>query len=97
MSTIPKNTKRARNLLLNARNIRCYSLSNNFAGNPLADNPTVWGEAKPGEHYRPMIQVTQAEFLRRELVRSHGAKLTETGNGHYTIHIHSNLWFDFEA
>jgi len=40
--------------------------------------------------------VSQAEFLRREL-QSHDAKLIAGENGCYCLHVHSNLWYEFEA
>ena len=94
--TITKTSHRASQVLQGARNIRCYSLSNNFSGEALAEKPVIWGEPKPGEHYRPLVEVSQVGFLRHEL-QSRSTKLSDSGNGHYTIHVHSNLWFSFQS
>jgi hypothetical protein len=61
-------------------------LSNNFSGKPLGGKPLATsGEA-----------VSQSEFMARELAGFH-AKLTTGENGRYCIHVHSNLWYEFEA
>ena len=93
--TIPKNTNRAKQAITNARDIRCYSLSNNFSGQPLTEKPTVWGGAiVDGHRYRDLLTVTQSEFLAHEL--EHG-KLSVSTEGRYTLQIHSNLWYEFIA
>jgi hypothetical protein len=88
--TIPKNTNRAKKAIANATNIRCFSLSNNFTGKPLAERPLVMGT--DGES----AEVTRAELLSREL-SDFRAKLTASESGTYRIHVHSNLWYEFEA
>ena len=94
--TVPKNTKRAKHVIENARNIKCFSLSNDFRGEPLADAPMVWGGEVVNNQYTKLIPVTQAEFLAREL-NGHNVKLIAGENGRYCIHVHSNLWYDFEV
>ncbi len=92
--TIRKNTDRASKILDQARNIRCYSLNNNFSGEPLAEHPVIWGEPRPGENFRPLVEVSPIGFLRHEL-SGFRTKLSDRGNGNYTIHVHSNLWYEF--
>lgn len=94
--TIPKNSHRAQQVLDQARAIKCYSLSNNFIGQPLSDRPVIWGEPLPGESRRPLVEVSPIGFLRHELT-GHGPKLKDEGAGHFSIYIHSNLWYEFES
>ena len=90
--TIRKNTNKAKQLIANARNIRCYSLSNNFTGQPLAERPRTWAPtANPA-----IIEVSQSEFLARELSDPH-VTLRQDLNGRYCIDVHSNLWYEFES
>lgn len=94
--TIAKNTNKAKQIISEAQNIRCYSSSNNFSGAPLSDNPVVWGgEVKAGV-YQSLVEISQAEFLARELNSRH-AKLTVSDHGRFTLHIHSNLWYEWGA
>lgn len=93
--TIRKGTNRAKQVIANARNIRGYSLANNFAGNPLAEHPQVWGGPVVNNRHTELVTLTQQEFLQHELDTYH-AKLTEN-NGRFTIQIHSNLWYEFES
>lgn len=102
--TITKTTKNAKQAIANARNIRCYNLSNHFSGEPLADKPVLWGTAV-GDLSRSLIEVSQSDFLFSEL-RSRHAKLSCAEvlqgsdwklNGHYCLHVHANLWYEFEA
>jgi hypothetical protein len=92
--TVPKNTRKAKQAIASARNITCYSLANCFRGEPLTDSPVVWGGPIVNNQYRELLHVSQAEFLAREL-SGHG-KLTES-NGHFTLHVHDNLWYEFDA
>jgi len=92
--TVPKNTKRAKAAIAKAHNVRCYSLSNNFSGEPLAEKPLIWGGEIRNNCYTQLIPVSQSAFLAREL-NSRNVMLSET-NGHYTLHVHSNLWYEFE-
>lgn len=98
--TIQKNTRQAREAIQNAREIRCYSLSNGFSGQKLSESPTIWGPSEGGQYPRA-IQVSQPEFLAHEL-NSLRAKLVLSPNlgespKHYYLHIHSNLWYEFKA
>lgn len=94
-TTIRKTSDRASKLLDQARDIRCFSLSNSFNGTPLPEKPLIVGEPRPGEHHRPLVNVSPTGFLRHELNKEKSTKLVDSGNGHYTIHVHSNLWFTF--
>jgi hypothetical protein len=92
--TVPKNTNKAKQAIANARNIKCYSLSNSFSGQPLADSPVVWDGPVVNCQYRNLLHVSQSEFLARELAGH--SKLTES-NGHFTLHVHDNLWYEFDT
>ena len=94
--TITKTTKAAKQAIANAKNIRCYSLSNNFSGEPIQDKPVIWGGEIVNNQYRSLIEVTQSEFLEREL-NGRNAKLTKGESGKYNLRVHSNLWYSFEA
>jgi len=97
--TIPKNTNKARAILACATDIRCYSLSNNFSGQPLADSPVVWGPEKD-EHGRSkhLVHATQPEFLAHELQGTSSTKLRrDSQSGRYVTDVHSNLWYEFQS
>lgn len=94
--TIAKNTNKAKQAIANAKEIRCYSLENNFSGDLIADKPVIWGGEPINNQYRQLIEVSQSEFLTRELNSRH-SKLTVGENGSYTLHVHSNLWYRFTA
>lgn len=94
MNTIAKNTNKAKQAIQNATQVLCFSLSNNFSGQPLAIKPVAWRELGTDGRFHKMVEVTLPEFLTDELNLRH-SKLTIGENGHYTLHIHSNLWYDF--
>jgi hypothetical protein len=98
--TIPKNTRKAKEAIAHAHNIRCFSLSDNFQGQSLTEHPVIWGGPVVQGRFTQLIPVTQSEFLKRELGIRH-AKLTgplvHGTTGTYFIHVHSNLWYEFEA
>ena len=62
----------------------------------IAEKPVIWGELSPGDTHRPLIEVSQVGFLRHELTTK-STKLIDSGNGFYTIHVHSNLWYTFKV
>jgi hypothetical protein len=95
--TIPKNTKKAKQAIANAHDIRCYSLSNNFSGEPLAENPGFYGGPVVDGRFTQWLRVSQSEFLAHELNEFRSAKLSENSNGSYSLHIHSNLWYEFST
>ena len=94
--TVAKNTNHAKQAIAKAYDIRCFSLSNNFSGAPLAEKPVIWGGPVLQGRFTKLVEVTQSEFLARELEVELHAKLTTRG-GKYTLHIHSNLWYEFAA
>jgi hypothetical protein len=94
--TVSKNTNRAKKAIANAHDIRVYSLSNNFSGQPLSDDPVVWGGPVVDNCFTELIHVKPAEFLKKELETYH-AKLSVSECGRYTLQIHSNLWYEFAA
>lgn len=92
--TIAKNTNKATRIIRNAKDVRCYSLSNNFTGDPLAERPVMWaGEIVEG-HYVRIVEVSQAQFLMRELRENTHAKLVTNGDA-FLLSVHSNLWYEF--
>jgi hypothetical protein len=91
--TIPKHTHQAKAAIASAKDVRCYSLSNNFSGEPLTEQPVVWGGEVVNNCYTKLIPVTRAEFLSREL-RGRNVTLSEHG-GRYTLRVHSNLWYEW--
>ena len=94
MSTIAKTSKKAAQLISNARAIKVYSLSNCFTGQPLTEKPVVWADTADGK--RDLVEVSPSDFLRHEL-NSRSTKLHDNGNGTFSIDVHSNLWFEFES
>jgi hypothetical protein len=60
--TIRKGTNRAKAILANARNVRGYSLANNFSGTPLVDKPVVWGGYDSIETWAVYQSVTDTLF-----------------------------------
>lgn len=93
--TITKTSKLAKLAISHAHDIRCYSLSNNFSGAPLAEKPVVWGPPIGDNQYSSLVEVSQSQFLMKELKSRH-AKLTGC-SCNYRIHVHANLWYDFMA
>lgn len=91
--TISKNTRKAKEAINQAKEIRCYSLSNNFSGQPMVEYPTIWGGPVVDGRYTQLLSITQQGFLAEELKLRH-AKLS-LEDGHYRLHIHSNLWYEF--
>jgi len=94
--TIKKTSDRASKVLDHARNVRCYAPSNNFRGEPLADRPVILGVPSPGEIHQPLVEVSPIGFLRHELTNK-ATKLIDSGSGHFTIRVHSNLWYIFQS
>lgn len=92
--TIPKNTNKAKAIISNAHNVRCYALGNNFSGEPLAEKISIWG---PMGTFTPVKYVTPAEYLALQLAESRSTKLSKTSNGSYILHVHSNLWYEFDT
>ena len=83
IKTIAKNRKPLIDAILNASHkFTVYSLSNSFNG-----------ELMDG---RESNILPPADWMRKELKEGFGTKLTANGNGHFTIHVHSNLWFEFQ-
>lgn len=94
--TIAKNTKRAKEILHNAHDIKCFSLANNFSGQPLPKECNVWGGPIVNGRYRDLLAVSPQEYLTHELNAYH-CKLTQDSEGRYSIYVHSNLWYEFQA
>lgn len=94
--TIPKNTKRAEAILAHAANIKVFSLSNGFSGQPLAEQPVIWGGELVNHQFTKLVPVSEAEFLAHEL-EGRGPKMVERENGRYCIRVHSNLWYEFTS
>ena len=84
MKTIAKNRTALIDRILNtARDFRCYSLDNGFRGELM--------DGRAGNIMAP------ADWMRKELREFSFAHLHSNGNGHYTVHVHSNLWFEFDS
>jgi hypothetical protein len=95
--TITKTSNRAKQAIANAKDIRCFSLSNNFSGQSLAADPVVWGGPVVENRFTELVHVTPSEFLAKELIEGRHAKLTVSESGRYTLHVHSNLWYEFAS
>lgn len=94
--TIPKNTNKAKVAIATAQNIRCYSLSNNFEGNPISDNPVAW--VRKGTEKPILTSMTPNEFLANELYgEGHMHAKLSVAENRYTLHVHDNLWYEFYA
>jgi hypothetical protein len=87
---IRRNSKDLPGIFARAKNIRVYSLDNYFVGKPMADDP-IDPEAWPKE----VKHTTPQDYLAKEFRKFHFAKLSRN-NGTFTMHIHSNLWYEFE-
>jgi len=102
--TIPKTSNRAKSIIAAAEHIRVYSLSNCFKAEPLSENPVIWDDTSRDEQGRATRtkQVTQSEFLMHELFAMRSTKLCADSaayagqGGHFSIQVHSNLWYEFE-
>lgn len=85
-----RNSKELPEIFAKARNVRVYSLDNCFAGKPMADDPI-----DPGAWPEEVKHTTQPDFLAKTFRKWNFASLTRN-NGTFTLHIHSNLWYEFE-
>lgn len=86
--TVNRSSKIAKRIVANAHNVMVYSLSNCFEAKPMVETPVYMGQDGQIEH------LTQSEALSRHLA-GHGSKLLDNGNGTFTVHVHSNLWYEF--
>jgi hypothetical protein len=78
---VPRTTKRARAIMASAHTMTSYTLDDGFCGR------TVEPEYIDG-------------ILRRywfDPDNQHRAYVRANGSGRFTLHVHSNLWFDFSA
>lgn len=73
MSRIAKTSRRAREVLSRAQEVRVYSLGNYFCGEP-----------------------SSVVAARRDLETFPFAKLLDNGDGSFTVHVHSNLWYELK-
>ena len=87
---IRRNSKEIPEIFARAKNVKVYSQSNHFVGRSLADNP-IDPEAWPKE----VKHTTQQDYLAKTFRDTSFAELTRN-NGRFTLHIHSNLWYEFE-
>lgn len=91
MKTIPRNSKRAREVLEKAQGVKVYSLANYFNGEPLvADpiDPVAWSKGE-------LVPTTPSAYLRGLLSVYGFAKLQDGGDGTFTLRVHSNMWYTF--
>lgn len=87
--TIPRNSKRAAEVLEKAQGVKVYSLANHFRGELLPEHclsPLAW---KAGKTCSPQ------EYLSELLQLFSFAKLRDNGDGTYTLSVHSNEWYTF--
>lgn len=87
---IRRNSKELPEIFARAKNIKVYSLESYFVGKLLADDP-IDPEAWPKE----VKYTTQQDYLAKTFRKWNFASLTRN-NGTFTLHIHSNLWYEFE-
>lgn len=84
IKTIRRGTKQFERALDSATGIRSYSLGDGFVGKNMDED-------------NPALICSPREWLRRELERFRFAKLQHMGASRYTLHVHSNLWYEFDA
>lgn len=88
IQTIRRNSRELPQIFENAHNIKAYSLDNGFVARE------VTGECvEPGNWNN---KVTPQEYLAKKFAQFDSNKLYKTDKG-YTLHIHSNLWYEFES
>ena len=76
-----------------ARNIRSYSLDNNFHAKQL-DNACIDPEAyMQGE----VKWISAQEYLKAQHRLFEFSRLVSYGDGRFVLTIHANLWYEFEA
>jgi len=86
IKTIRHNSKQLEGIFKNAHDIKSYSLENGFVGRE------VTGECvDPGNWDN---NITPQEYLARKFAQFNSNKLYRNDKG-YTLHIHSNLWYEF--
>lgn len=93
MTTVKRNSRRAAQILDAATNVRAYTLNNYFTGKSLTETPMDPVAWKSGT-YR---ETTPPRFLAGLLQVFKFAKLRDNGNGEFSLHVHSNEWYEFET
>lgn len=90
ITRIRRNAAHLNDIFDSARHIKVYSLSNGFVGKDLDPNP-IDSRYWPKE----VRYCSQSQFLKNEHQFYSFSKLYRRNNGIYTLHIHSNLWYEF--
>lgn len=90
VEAIRRNDKRIPEIIAAAKNVMVFSLSSHFTGRPMAEGPI-----DPDAWPREAKHITQQEFLAKEYRLYRFARITREGSK-YKLHIHSNLWYEFE-
>lgn len=85
-----RNSKELPGIFKKAKNIKVFSLENYFIGKPLADDP-IDPEAWPQE----TKHTTPQDYLAKTF-RKYDFASVRRNDGHFTLHIHQNLWYEFE-
>lgn len=89
IKVIRRNSKELGEIFRRAVDITAFSLDNNFI------RREVKGECiDPGNWDN---KVTPQEYLAKKFAQFNFTKLYQRDDGRYTLHIHSNLWYEFEV
>jgi len=88
MITIKRNSTKLADIFANAKNVNGYSLDNGFIVRSIT-----------GDCVDPLNpngpQITPQEHLARKHAQFKTNKLYQRADGYYILHIHSNLWYEF--
>jgi len=88
MTTVRRNSPRLEGIFQNAHDIKAYSLDNGFIAREVTGecvDPSNWDN-----------NISPQEYLAKKFAQFNSNKLYQKGNGRYTLHIHSNLWYEFD-
>lgn len=85
MKTIRRNTKKAKAIINNAKEVRVYSLGNCFNGSNFTNGNI------PAEDCSQVA----IDWITKKM--EDGAKLTHSHDNFYSVTVHSNLWYEFES
>lgn len=87
IKTIRRNSKQLEGIFKNAHDIKAYSLDNGFIAREITGecvDPDNWDN-----------KVSPQEYLAKKFAQFTTNKLYKNGKV-YTLHIHSNLWYEFK-
>lgn len=88
--TIRRNSWKAKYILDSAKNVKCFTITNGFLGEPMCERPQFY---RNGE----MHSTTPSGYLKAIYEMFRHAKLTCDAPNRFCLSVTSNEWYKFEA